>query len=254
MSPSTMPTPLYSRVFAVLKHRIDRGDYGPGELLPTEDQLTEEFSVSKATIRKAVGELVALGFVVRKQGKGTFVQDGPAIDRRRVFVGSLVDLVGGTPKLPVHDFEIEYDARFPRTVCQDFRGRITKGIIVRNRRTMDGAFFVHSVHYLAPDLDFALDEARLQEEGLVNLLHDAGIELTGAEQSVTAEMADVEVAERLDIGLASPVLFSKRVLESHDKIIDVLHSWYRGDLYEWRSRQVVTTRDGNVMFTPAEGL
>lgn len=46
---------------------------GPGGRLPTEAELAQMFSVSRTTVRSAVGALVARGMVVRRQGMGTFV-------------------------------------------------------------------------------------------------------------------------------------------------------------------------------------
>jgi GntR family transcriptional regulator len=50
-----------------------RGDWRPGELLPSEFKLAAEFKVSQGTVRKALDELAAEKAVIRMQGKGTFV-------------------------------------------------------------------------------------------------------------------------------------------------------------------------------------
>lgn len=70
---SSSPMPLYHQVSSVLRQRMISGDYEAGRKLPTEDELIAEFGVSKATVRQAVGELVASGLVSREQGGGTFV-------------------------------------------------------------------------------------------------------------------------------------------------------------------------------------
>lgn len=68
-----MATPAYRKVYTELKREIKAGTYKPGMLLPTESQLEEQFSVSKTTIRKAVGLLANEGYLKTKQGKGTEV-------------------------------------------------------------------------------------------------------------------------------------------------------------------------------------
>lgn len=65
--------PLYSQIKELLIQRMLRGDWRPGELLPSEFKLAAEFKVSQGTVRKALDELTAEKAVIRMQGKGTFV-------------------------------------------------------------------------------------------------------------------------------------------------------------------------------------
>jgi len=65
--------PLYLQIKELLIQRVLRGDWRPGELLPSEFKLAAEFKVSQGTVRKALDELAAEKMVIRMQGKGTFV-------------------------------------------------------------------------------------------------------------------------------------------------------------------------------------
>ena len=65
--------PLYARAQAALIARISEGVYQPGAQLPPEDQLAVEFGVSRTTIRSALANLEALGYIERIHGAGTFV-------------------------------------------------------------------------------------------------------------------------------------------------------------------------------------
>jgi ABC-type glycerol-3-phosphate transport system substrate-binding protein len=67
--------PLYLQVKDVLLRRIVDGSYGPGESLPSESQLSNDFGTSISTIRQALSILVSEGYLVKKQGKGTFVSE-----------------------------------------------------------------------------------------------------------------------------------------------------------------------------------
>jgi GntR family transcriptional regulator len=65
--------PLYRQVRDVLVKRIVDGVWRPGEALPSETDIATDLRVSQGTVRKALNELAEENFVVRRQGKGTFV-------------------------------------------------------------------------------------------------------------------------------------------------------------------------------------
>ena len=46
--------PLYSAIVDDLQKRIAEGEYQPGENLPTESELCEQYNVSRITVRKAI--------------------------------------------------------------------------------------------------------------------------------------------------------------------------------------------------------
>src|SRR5579883_3183982 len=65
--------PLYAQVRELIIGRMLRGDWRPGDILPSEGRLAAEFGVSQGTVRKALDEMAAQNLVVRRQGRGTFV-------------------------------------------------------------------------------------------------------------------------------------------------------------------------------------
>ncbi len=74
----TSPVPAYHQMARSLKTRIDRGDWLPGQKLPTEIDLSREYEVSRATVRQALTELAREAVISREQGKGTFVLRSPS--------------------------------------------------------------------------------------------------------------------------------------------------------------------------------
>ena len=65
--------PLHYQLMVILKKRVEDGVYPVDSKIPNEMELCEEFQVSRPTVRKAVGELVEAGMLMKVHPKGTFV-------------------------------------------------------------------------------------------------------------------------------------------------------------------------------------
>ena len=73
IEPLSAPERLSDRVADQLARRIDSGELGPEQRLPTEQQLSERFGVSRNVVREAVSRLKSMGLLVSRQGAGVFV-------------------------------------------------------------------------------------------------------------------------------------------------------------------------------------
>ena len=73
-----MPEPKrhkYREVFEHVYQGILRGRYRPGSRIPTEMELATRFEASRMTVSRALRDLQNQGFLLRRHGAGTFVQD-----------------------------------------------------------------------------------------------------------------------------------------------------------------------------------
>lgn len=67
--------PLYHQLKEIFRKNIILGNWIPGEKLPNQVELANMYGVSLAVVRQAVELLVNEGFLLKRQGKGTFVID-----------------------------------------------------------------------------------------------------------------------------------------------------------------------------------
>ena len=65
--------PFYLQVKNYIKSKILIGELVPGNPILSERELTEKFGLSRSTVRRALSELVFEGYLIKVQGKGTFV-------------------------------------------------------------------------------------------------------------------------------------------------------------------------------------
>jgi GntR family transcriptional regulator len=67
------PVPLYHQLKEHILERIEGGEWPPGFRVPSESELSSQFSISRATVRQAIQVLANQGLVEKRQGSGTFV-------------------------------------------------------------------------------------------------------------------------------------------------------------------------------------
>ena len=67
-------SPLYLQIKKQIIADIESHKYPEGSQIPSEGELEQKYGVSRITVRRAVSELVTENFLVKKQGRGTYVQ------------------------------------------------------------------------------------------------------------------------------------------------------------------------------------
>ncbi len=82
-------SPKYQQVFRSIEEDILSGRYSPGEKLPSETALLEQFETSRITVVRALRELQHKGLIQRRAGSGTYVADITATKTNLLF-GSLI--------------------------------------------------------------------------------------------------------------------------------------------------------------------
>lgn len=85
-------TPIYQQIMEQIITYIQDGTLQPGDRLPAERKLADYYQVNRSTVVHALDELVSLGWVLRRQGSGTVVNEGnwgrstiPRVDWRSLF-------------------------------------------------------------------------------------------------------------------------------------------------------------------------
>jgi len=77
------------QVEELLRERIRDGTYTPGSRMPSESELSEEFGVSRATVRTVLAKLAVNGLILRKQGDGTYINN--RVRENNAHLGNLWD-------------------------------------------------------------------------------------------------------------------------------------------------------------------
>jgi len=202
--------PLHRQLFLVLHDEIARGALAPGDLLPTEQTLCDQFGVSRITVRRALTDLADAGLIERRQGVGSFVRDQPST-HRGVGGGSYMDELRQTEFETEVDV-IELDVRNAPKVVADELGRERALHVLRlrrERRTSEPLMITEA--WLPEELSDSVTRDALSRAPLYRLLADADVELDRVQHEITAEIAGPRSAQLLNTAIGSAVVRVNRL-------------------------------------------
>lgn len=107
---NTIATPLYQQLENKLLNEIDTGERPAGSKIPTENELSQQYNVSRVTVRKALAGLSELGYLDRKSGKGTFVAEKKlqrGLTNGVISFTEMCKLMGSTPGAKIIKIALE---------------------------------------------------------------------------------------------------------------------------------------------------
>jgi GntR family transcriptional regulator len=203
--------PLHRQLFLVLHDEIARGALAPGDALPTEQSLCDQFRVSRITVRRALADLADQGFIERRQGVGSFVRQRGRSDRAHP-AGSYMDNLRQTQFQTFIDV-VEHDIRTPPSAIGDALGcadAMQHILRVRRERRTDEPLMITEA-WLPTDLSEVLSASALRETPLYELLSGAGIVVDRMQHEITAEIAGPRNGALLDVPIGSALLRVNRL-------------------------------------------
>ena len=203
--------PLYYQLKEHLLREIQQ-HYEAGDLLPSESAIETQYGVSRITVRKAIEELSREGIVVKKQGKGTFVQEQKILYDANI-IGSL------TQRLEAQKHQLKTQSIEYITITEAHHAKTLLGcetlLCIKRFRTLDGAPFALMLNYIDATKVPGLKE-KFDTESLYTIYKEQyGISFWHAEETVEAKAATREQSKKLKIPENSPLLCLQRL--SFDK-------------------------------------
>ncbi len=250
---SDSPVPLYYQVYVTIRQRILDGLYLPSEAMPTEQELVDQFNVSRITVRRAMDELQAEGLIQRKRGRGTFVVPKKFASRLHTNISGLLEnLVIMGLKTKVDLIEFGYAPATP-----DVREQLElpKNAIVQRSvrvRSYKNEPLSHLVAYLPEDIGRSFEEADLKSQPLLGLLERAGVKVDSADQTISARVADSDVATLLHVPVGTALIFITRVVrDDQGRPVELIRGLYRPDRYEYGMKVVRVTQNDARVWCPS---
>jgi GntR family transcriptional regulator len=228
------PTPLYHQIFSLLRGQIYDGQYPGGSFLPSEQELSAEFNVSRITAKRALDELAADGLVVREQGRGTRVCINTHSTSVRGSVRGLVHSLHANGRGSVQLLDFDYLPASEAIAAQ--LGLNVGDEVQRAIRIWHGEEgpFSHLTTFVPGRLGRSWTGEDLMRRPLISLLEKTGVTIARAEERITAVLADAVVAARLAVEAGAPLLMITRtVFDTQDRSVEHLTALYPPERYQY---------------------
>jgi len=254
MGDGASPLPLYHKVYLLLRQRLLDGDFGD-DALPGEHTLAQTYGVSRLTVRRAMDTLAADGLVSRRQGRGTFAQapaematpqQGASVDALMMHLSRM----GMHTQVKLLALTVE-----PASPAVAARLEVAVGAPVHHSvrvRSYEDAVFSYLHTYVPDAIGKRISRKALGSKPLLQIFGDLGIRVMGAEQTVTAVMADPDSAQALQVPVASALLNIRRLVrDTSGQPVEYLDARYRPDRFEYRLDMQAHETSGTPVWLPA---
>jgi GntR family transcriptional regulator len=211
--------PVYLRIQHDIRRGILSGAYGTGDRIPSENELAQRFQTTRATVARALQELVFDGTIVRRAGAGSYVAPRAAhvplessrlksFEEQAAETGETVDyrLIGFSP------------VRLPAAAAARLQlAPHSKGFRLERLRLIKGVPLSFEDRFLPAEIGARIRVADLANRWIHEILQvDLGLTIARIEASVRAGTATARIADLLELPKGRPLLIRDHVLVGLD--------------------------------------
>jgi GntR family transcriptional regulator len=208
---------------------IDR--LGVGTALPSERQLSSDLGVSRLTVRAALDDLAREGYLVRRRGSGTYVQQ-PKIAQQLTMTSFSEDMRrrGMVPSSRTLSLTRELaGARLGRFLHVSPGDEV---VVVKRLRLADGVSMAIETLHIPSAIVPGVTPRELEGSFYELLRTKYGVEIASGIQAIEPTVTNEEESSAMGVPLHSPAfLFERTSSDAAGRTLEFVHSIYRGDRY-----------------------
>lgn len=225
--------PLYLQLAEQLLAGIQAGRVHPGDPFENEVDLAERLNLSRPTVRRAIGELVSRGLLVRRRGIGTVVA-ARMVQRKGKLMTLYDDLALEHRQPRTEVMALDVDVAYPRAALALDLPRRTRFVHLTRLRLVGHLPLAILRDWLPLDLPGVrwITPDQLERRGLYDLLRTLGIVPVEGRQTFGARNATATERRLLGLSRADPLLtMTRREYAADGSPVEFGDHIYRGDQY-----------------------
>lgn len=226
--------PLYLQLSDFLIQKIEMGELGVDEKLPSERELCEIHNLSRITVRQALQELERDSYIYKLHGKGTFVS-AQTFNQNLIKLYSFTEemkKIGKKPTTQVLSFkEIMLDERLSEKM---HLSPYQEAYQIVRLRLADGEPLMQETSYLPKNIFHSLTENDLISRPMYEVFYeDYQIKVTKAIERFSATSIRQEESTSLKTKINHPAMLVKRFAYNDDTLVEYTISIARGDKFDY---------------------
>ncbi|MEJ1155983.1 MULTISPECIES: GntR family transcriptional regulator [Microbacterium] len=223
--------PMYDQLRHLIIEGIGREELLPGDQLPGEHHLCEQYGISRTVVRQALAQLEHEGVLERVKGKGTFIarpKTSEALVHTLVGLYDDVERRGGHVYSEVLRHEVEtVDAEAAEALAVDAGD---EAVVLERLRFVDGEPWSLSTTWMPTrvgELTLAVD---MSHASLYRELRERGVVATHGTRSAEATVASHDQANLLGVSAGSALLRLRSTSwDADNRPIEFFVAYHRGD-------------------------
>lgn len=233
MLPAEKFVPNYYRLESRLRESIRSGNLRPGDPVPPESQLCQQFGVSRTTVRQALARLVYDGLVERHRGRGSFVAE-PRLEHSKPFLSFEEEMQARGATTGIKLLDMRTEAAEGKAAEQLGLAEGTRIVVLERLRLVNGQVVGYEIRYLPRQIGEALTPDEIHNQPLVPALRRIlGKPRTRLSLNVTASTARRREARVLETKVGAPVLVREHIWHFEPEgPMQYGKSIFRGDRYQ----------------------
>lgn len=231
------PIQLHYQLANELRNYIQSGTWNIGDLFPTDREVMEKYNVSATTVRRAIKQLVNEGWIERRPGKGTFIKKEPIKEELGHLTGFFEEMTnkGFVPNAEILEIkEVIVDDTVLKKFPELKRLNEDKLMLIKKLHKINDKKLIYVNSFWILEYGKELAKYDLSNTGVYEIANRfLDVQLTKAEETISAKAATKEEAELLDIKKGEPVLLMERLTYQNDTPIEYAYNVYRADRYRY---------------------
>ncbi len=226
---AALPVTLQYQLKTELYEKINSGAWAEGFKIPSENELCDEYGISRTTVREVLNEMVQTGYIVRKQGKGSFVAK-PAVEQTLTSNYSLsadLEQQGKTSEFILLSFSL-VNAK-PSSVDLFEIAADEKLFEVVRIRTIDGQVFAWESALVPEKYMKGATSEDIEAKGLYPTIKEySGLYPVEAEERIEAVICPEAICKAMQLPQNTAVMKVKRNTKSQNGYIEKCESYIYG--------------------------
>lgn len=232
------PTPMYHQLYTLLKGVILDGTLALGDRMPTEEQLSKVFNISRITAKRSMDELANENLVERRRGKGSHViykyMPKPV---KAPLIGMLEEIESMARNTRAVIFECSMK-KPPQFIREKLELNVDETALYLVRvREREGIKFAHYTSW-TKGVKMSNKPGTLETKPRLTYFRENGLLFTHVTQTISATAATQEVADALGVDKGSPLLsltrYSYSLRNDQEQLMDYLHVLYNPEHFQYK--------------------